>query len=341
MIRRRIVGWLIGAFALCLVGTSAWAQQKGTFLPDKLKFQTKKKTGWFPDLDASFNFSFSQSDGVIGVPDGTTLNFGLQLNGGLTYRNGPHEWRNTLILLHTQTKVPTIEPFLKSADKLSLESTYTFRLPKAKWFGIFGTLKAETAVLPGFLVREQVTRLRLLNPDGSTQVDDLARAQTPYQLTAAFAPFQFKQSLGANFLPFENKAFKVDFKVGAGSVQTWTQGGLRIADNADTADVLELQRLQDYVQIGAEAKLAINGVLFGKLLNYSLLSSVMLPFYTSINTNLSFAELINFDLSFKLGLKVFDWLSLNYALAVVYVPLVQPLVQVTNNIVLSITWSIL
>lgn len=333
--------WMVWAGSFMLLAPHfVWAQTTGSILPDKVKWKTQKKDGWFPDLDASFNFSFAQSDGVVGIPDGTTLNFGLQLKGGLTFSSGSHEWRNTLLLVHTQTKLPTINSFLKSADKLDLESTYTYRFKGAKWFGLFASLKAETALLPGFLVKDADTNLSIKELDATIKKEAL-KAQVPYGLTAGFAPFLFKQSLGASFTPFDKKAFRLNFKVGGGAVEAWTQGGLRIADDAATADTIELERMQDYVQLGAEAKLALNGILVGKLLNYSLTAGVMVPFYTSISTNRSFSELINFDVAFKLGIKVFQWLSINYALSVLYVPLIQPKVQVTNNLVLSLTWSIL
>lgn len=331
--------------SLSFLPAGAWAQ-KGTLLPDQIKAkkkkgEKKKKSGWTPDLDASFNFSFAQSDGVVGVPDGTTLNFGLQLKGGATYINGPHEWRTTFLLVHTQTKLPTINAFVKSADKAELETMYTYFFPSAKWFGLFASLKGETALLPGFLVRDANTNLSIKAIDGTISTAQLL-AQAPYKLTDGFAPFLLKPSAGASLTPYNKKEFRLNFKLGVGAVMTWTQDGLRIEDDAATADVIELARMQDYIQIGGEARISLNGVLFGKLLNYTLSGGAMIPFYTSVDTSkFTFAELINYDATLKLGIKVFNWMSINYSLAVLYVPLIQPQVQVTNNLVVSFTWSIL
>ena len=132
MMRKIVIVTLVFLWSWSGAMAPVSAQKAGSFIPGKVKFKTKKKDGWFPDLNAAFNFSFAQSDGVIGVPDGSTMNFGLQLNGALTYSKGPHEWRSVLLLLHTQTKVPAIKPFLKSADKLDIETAYTYRLKKRK-----------------------------------------------------------------------------------------------------------------------------------------------------------------------------------------------------------------
>lgn len=336
----------------CLVAVWCWwtyppqahAQSDGKILPDKLSYDTKKKDGWFPDLNGSFNFSFAQSDGVVGVQDGTTLSLGLQLNGALTYAKNTHEWRSTLQIVHTQTKLPTVESFIKSADKFDLESTYTYRLPKVTWFGFFLSLRLETPLLPGSLIRSANATLQIKEPTETVYKSYATKptlaAQESLQLTSAFAPLLFKQSLGFDFLPYDKEFFRINLKVGAGAVEGFTQGGLRIDEDKD--NIVKLGRLQDFLQIGAEARLILNGRLFKKLLTYSLSTGFMVPFFSSINQDKPIPDLINFDLAFKLGLQVFKWLAVNYSLNVVRAPLIVPdKFQITNNLVVSLTWDIL
>ena len=338
---RKLTRWCL--LTLLLWGgsqSSAFAQQSNNFIPDKLKIKTAKKSGWFPDLDLGFNFSFAQSDGVVGVPDGTTLSFGVQLSGGLLYSSGPHEWRTTLKITHTQTKTPTLKPFLKSADQALLETVYTFRFQNPKWLGQFVSAALDTALLDGFLVKEANTRAEITELDGTKTSDDII-AQTPFGLTKGFAPLMLKQSLGVVLNPFTLKPFRMEVKAGGGAIEAFVQNSIRLEDNADTADVVEMKRLQDYIQAGLELKLEIAGVLFDKVLNYALKAGAMLPLYSSVTNNLTTLELLNFDVQFTVGLKLNKWLSINYKLGLVQAPLIQPLLQVTNNLILSLSTSIL
>lgn len=344
MNQKFMVFLLVTLGLLCSYSTDTMAQTAGKVLPDQIKYDTKKKDGWFPDLNASFNFSFAQSDGVVGVQDGTTLSLGLQLNGALTFAKSTHEWRSTLKIVHTQTKLPTIDPFVKSADNFDLETTYTYRLPKVKWFGFFVSLRLETPLLPGNLVRADAGTVQIKEVGAADYVSyadkPTLNAQESLQLTNAFAPLMFKQSLGLDFLPYEKKAFRINLKAGVGALQAFTQSGLRVDSIAE--NIIKLGRLQDYVQIGAEARLNINGRLWKKLLTYSLSTGVMLPFYSSVTNDKSIPELINFDMAFKLGLQVFKWLAINYSLTVVHAPLIVPeKFQITNNLVVALTWDIL
>ena len=117
----------LGVLAL---GSSPAQAAEADYIPDavvtkkKKKKKKKKKDGWHYNLNAAFSFAFSQSQGVVGVPDGLTLALGLQLNGGLQYRYKGHEWINRLSILHGQSKIPNIDPFIKSADQLELNSLY-------------------------------------------------------------------------------------------------------------------------------------------------------------------------------------------------------------------------
>lgn len=344
MNRKTALFLLVAAWSWWIHSPRTYAQSDAKILPDKVVYNTKKKDGWFPDLNASFNFSFAQSDGVVGVQDGTTLSLGLQLNGALTFVKRTHEWRSTLQIVHTQTKLPTIESFIKSADKFDLESMYTYRLPSVTWFGFFLALKLETPLLPGALLRPANATVQIKEP-GETAYKAFAEkptlaAQEALQLTSAFAPLLFKQSLGLDFLPYDKEVFRINIKVGAGAVEGFTQNGLRIDEDKD--NIVKLGRLQDFVQIGAEARLLINGRVFQKILTYSLTTGLMIPFYSSIHQDKSIVDLLNFDLAFKLGLQVFKWLAVNYSLNVVRAPLIVPdKFQITNNLVVSLTWDIL
>jgi hypothetical protein len=67
----------------------------------------------------------------------------------------------------------------------------------------------------------------------------------------------------------------------------------------------------------------------------------MFPMYTSIDTDLTGFDLLNTDLSFKVGLKMSKWASLDYVFSAKRVPVMVDQWQIVNNLVLSITANIL
>jgi len=343
----RVARYAFVAFAFFVFIPIVSAQQKTDFIPDDIKLKTAKKSGWFPALKAGFNFSFAQSDSVVGIPDGTTLNFGVQLEGSLLFSSGQHEWRNSLKLVHTQTKIPAIKLFLKSADRLDLESIYTYRFKSPKWLGLFIGLKSNTALLAGYLVKDTDTDLLLKTTTGKV-IERKALKDTQFPLTSAFSPFFLKESAGLSMLPYDKTHMKVDLKLGGGAVQVFTGSsddenaliGFVLADDAATPK-LELTQLQDYVQAGVELQVGVTGVLLSKSLSYSILAEVMLPLFSSVTNNLSTIELINVEIAAKLSIKLASWASLNYSLSVVRAPLIVADWQIVNNLMLSITANLI
>jgi hypothetical protein len=302
---------------------------------DKKK-KKQPKQGWIPTLKTGFNFSFNQARNVVGVADGTTIALGLLLDAGLTFRSGDHEWINALDIVQTHTKVPNIDPFIKSADKLDLESLYLYHIKNISWLGVFGGVRLTTPLFAGNFVPEEDTTVSIELTDG-TVVQDTAEAQKYYRLTKPVAPLIFRQFIGAAFLPLEKDYLRLDIKVGTGAMEVWTRSSLVQDDNEDTADVLELRQLEDFVQGGVELHLAANGVIVKDVLSYTLKAGLMYPYVTSIDTDLSGIDLLNAEINFKLNIKLAKWASLNYALAMLRVPLIQPEWQITNNIMLSLT----
>lgn len=349
---RKHVLWGVLCFVFC--APSLAQAQKVDFVPDSIKMKTAKKDGWFPSLKAGFNFSFAQSDGVVGIPDGTTLNLGLQLDAGLLFAKGQHEWRSSAKVVHTQTKIPTIKPFIKSADRFDLETMYTYRFKRPKWLGYFVGAKLNTALLAGFLVRDADTALVFKDPKGT--VLDLkdgegnpfgVKKDQPFLLTHGFSPLLLKASTGLSALPIERKPVRLDIKLGVGVVQAITQSsttgqptGFIVTDDA-TTPALELTQLQDYLQAGGELQVAVSGSFKKGLLTYSLLAEIMVPFVSTADTNLTLVQQINTEIALKLGIKLTKWAALNYNLSVVRAPLLVDDWQITNNLMLSITASIL
>lgn len=332
--------------ALVLGHSTPSLADKADIIPDEVVKKKKKKKkkkltadGWHKSLKAGFSFAFAQNQGVVGIPDGITIALGLQLNGKLLYRKGGHEWVSTLNIVHTESKIPNIDPFIKAADQFDLMSLYQYRFkPRIKWLGVFAGLRVVTPLLPGNYVPQEDQPLLLHYLDG-TAVPDVATGQKRYRLTRSFAPLVFRQFLGALAKPLEKDWLDVDVRLGLGSREVWTRQGF-VVKNDDTTPELDLVQMQDYVEGGVELQLALTGHAFGKLLSYGLNVDVMFPFANNAETDLKGAELINTEIKAVLGIKVFSWASLNYTLSVVRAPLIVDEWQVVNSLMLSITANI-
>lgn len=306
----------------------------------------KKKYGWFPKLSLGVNLSLAHAMNVPGVDDGIAFSLGVVINGSLLYLNGPHEWKTDLTAIHTQTKTPTIEPFVKTADNFDLKTFYIYRFKNRIQLGLLGGLQINTALFPTNLVVAKGVQYVNVNPDG-TKVgtpdpnkagsiiptkNDLA-ANTAFNLTGPFNPFIFKQMLGVTARPYEDNVATLNLKASLVAQEVWAKG-LTLQDDATTPE-LELRILQDYIQFGMELNVNLAGSLH-KRVTYEFNMDILLPFVASVPTKLSGFELMNADISFKVGVKLVKWASLDYVFRAQRIPLLTTTWQVTNNLVLNV-----
>lgn len=308
--------------------------------PPKGKEPKDKKTkGMVPSMYVGLNFSFAQSQGVVGVPDGFSMALGLTLRGGLDYTKGPHRWRTGLLIQEATTKIPGIKPFLKSTDLIEVTSVYDYRFPRVRWLSVYGGIRLRGTLLEGNLVRPAETQLQLTSIEG-TVFTDVLPAQKPYPLTKFLAPLLMEESAGAGFEALRHPAARLGFGVGLMAHQVFSQESYVVHDDEATPNVLELVQLRDYVQGGAEAHVTLTGRLADKLLGYRLGLRVMFPFATNVTTDHRYDQLINLELQAALSIRIFAWASLEYSLSVLRMELLRPGWQVANLLMLSISASV-
>ncbi len=318
--------------------------------------------GWHPLLKASANFALGHNKNVPGNPDGLNVNFGYLINGGLGYLSDTkeHEWLNTLLWQLGYTRTPVVDAAIKSVDSIDLKSTYLYHIPAVPWLGPFFSFRLTTAMLPGYDIRADDMNVLKLSPteellldDGNHPLDedgDLIDANhnrvenisggDKIHLTGAFAPLTLRQSVGMFAIPINKKQFKLDTRLGFGIWETFVRDGHRAEDNEDTEDILELRQLQDAVQMGPELAVTASGVLASNV-TYAFNALLMQPVYHTAETDLEGIELLNVELEFLLGIKLWEWASLDYSFKAYKQPLIVDDWQVQNGLLFSITFSIL
>lgn len=354
--------------ALLVLSAPAFAQDKPDVVDeDQIKARMKataearakaaaeKKTldGWKYELNLGFNGGFNQNASVVGQPDGSTWQIGGVLNGRAELYKGNHEWHNRISIAHQQTQTPAIDGFVKTNDNLELGSMWLYKLKSLPWLGPFARARMQTQIFAGHLVFGEDTELEFLDPKG-TPIDALnpdltaddrrvrqLAAQERIKITNAFEPLTLRQSVGAFARAVEQPTVKITFTTGLGAQEVFVQGdgGFAVSDD-DSSPELEVTRLQDSVQLGVEVGMEANGTI-GKQVTWSLLIDTMQPFYTDVETDLEGIDLLNVELTGKIGVKLTKWVSLDYMLLAKRIPLVLDDWQVQNNVLLSTAFNLL
>ncbi|MBN2526504.1 MAG: hypothetical protein JXR76_08920 [Deltaproteobacteria bacterium] len=303
-----------------------------------------QRPGWHPRLKFNGNFQLGQSKDVPGNTDGVTLQVGSLLHATADYLSPDqnHEWTNMLHWDLGYSRTPVVDEWIKSMDRLEFETAYLYHFSAVRWMGPMYRLRMGTSLLPAYEVRSFATAVvKLDDNDVPHGLRNYAEG-TRIPLTDAFAPLTLRQMLGLFARPVSKTAFRLDSNLGLGMWKTWTRGGYVLDDIEDT-DALELRRIDNPFQMGAEAEVKISGELKENLVSYAAGGMLMYPFYSDKDdtTDLSGAEKMNRELFVTLGVNVTEYLSINYTFKAMKYPLIIDKVQIQNSLLLSVGFDLI
>ncbi len=296
-----------------------------------------KKEGWKPTAKAGLVTSLLYNKNIPGVDDGLTFSLGVVLGAGLAYVKGPHAFEAKLKVVETIAKTPTVSPILKTADELFVSATYRYSMPRFHKLRVFGSAELSAPMFPGDLVPSADTNLLVHRLDGSVETRT-AKGDERYDLTDGFSPLVLRQLLGGWITPVEEKTGVLDLRLSVAGEEV-VAGGFAVQDDAATTE-LDLVELQSYQQLGFRLDVGMKGTL-KKRLKYELNAVFMFPVYTSVDTDLQGFDLMNADLSFKLGVQLAKWASVDYQFSAKRMPMIVRQWQVVSNLVLTLTANIL
>lgn len=309
--------------------------------------------GWIHKAKIGANTSYTHNSKVVGLDDGSYFQLGVLFDAESSLHTTNHAWENTLQLKHQQSKTPTLEQFVKSADELKIQSVYRYYFDTVKWVGPYARAKMTTAIIQSELVRSADTEVRRLDAQGVEEAGaepsvltpdngvfhELLPAQEARKLTSGFEPLIFRQSAGAFVQPEPSKKLKSSFTFGAGAQEVLTDGGYVVSDDPDT-EQLEIKRLQSFNEIGAEIDIEASGDI-DESLGWNASLNVLFPFVTTADTDLSGTDLINTEFNAKLSARLSKWASVDYVFTAKKIPLVLDEWQVQNNLLLTASFSVL
>lgn len=321
-----------------LVSAAALADEPAApvYVPDKAEVLAEPQPeGWRYNLDLGATFAFNHNSSVVGQPDGSMVTFGTKFGLNLRYLYGKHEWRGAATLGESLSKTPNIDALIKTQDAAALETLYLHHT--VSWLGPFVRLAGETALFRGADPRPAPVTYAIARPDGT--VDSVVTDRL--RLTDPLRPVTLKQSLGAFIDPYKSERLTVEVRAGAGGRETFAAGQLAVADDAATP-VVEAKELESFAQIGAELVATAWGAFASSNLTYKLALEAMTPLY---HTDLPAGDtrgpldLTNVTLLAQLSTKITSFASLDYELKVVREPQLVDVVQVRNNLLLTLALS--
>ncbi|MFO0727613.1 MAG: hypothetical protein U1E65_27795 [Myxococcota bacterium] len=322
----------LGTPALAETGDAKVTQ----FVPDgSLKNAAgDKKQGWDFTLTLNANLALAQSSNVVGQPEGVSYLIGLGVTSGLEYLDGPHEWRNTLSVLESFSKTPSLDQVAKANDLVRLESLYSYYF--SSWAGAFGRASLETALLNTQDLRPKPVDYLIT---GGGQADEPVEGRKLLTLAKAFSPLTITQSLGLVAKPLDLEPALVTIRVGGGGRETLASGVLIVADQAATTPI-EISRVTDVVQAGVEGAIGISGKLPEQRLSYGADFGVLLPLANNDVLHRGVIDLMRVAFAASVNFSMFEWLGLTYQFRVASDPQLVKDVQVQNNFFLTFKYDL-
>lgn len=291
--------------------------------------------GWIPRLSLGAGLSLVTSDNVVGQLDGVTVTGTFQGDGGIDFRRGSHEWRNSLKISEAFSRTPAIDKFVKSTDIFALDSLYLYRIKRLPWFGPFAQATLQTAMLEGRDVRGSEVNYLISDTDGTTRTvtDNELRLSDPFQ------PLTLRESIGAFADLIQRTRLNLLVKLGFGAQHTFAAGQLAVNDDGAT-DTIEVKELRNAHQGGPVLDVEIRGSFPERKISYFLGGEMLIPVINDDSEDRSAIKLTNMLFEAGLSVKIVSWASLDYQFRALREPQIIDVFQVQNNLLLTFTWSV-
>lgn len=333
----RLISASVFAVTLCSAG-AAFAQAR--IVPTDIK--TAEKTdvdGWAPFLGLTGTINMVSNSNVVGQVEGFSTLVGLGVTGGADYVHGKHLLRTSLSIAESFARTPVIDEFVKTNDVVKLEGVYNYFLTKN--LGLYGRLALSTAAFAADDVRGEPTSWVEKLPDGTTKA--LTTGGLRQRLAGPFSPFTIDESVGGFAEPIHGDKLNLSARVGLGGRHTFASSVLT-NDDAKMTPEIELLRLNDVHQLGAEAFAGATGKFKEGKASYKAGLAVLLPFVNNDKDDRSAVDLARVGFEGAVTFNLYSWMSLVYALNITRDPQLfdkgDEQTQIQNSLLLTFTFSV-
>jgi hypothetical protein len=339
---KAILAALIGMVAFVGGSDDAHAQAKIVPTGDVPAAGEADIQGWNPFLALTGTISLTSNSNVVGQVDGFSTLFGVGVTGGADFVKNKHLFRSTLAINESFARTPVVDQFVKTNDVVKLEGLYNYFFTKE--LGAYGRASISTSLFPATDVRGLDTTWVEKNQADPTMPIPLAMNAREQRLAGSFAPFSIEESAGGFADPIRGDKLNLSFRLGMGGRHTIADSVLLIDDDDATPEV-ELLRLSNVHQLGAEVFAGANGKLAkdGKL-TYRAGLSALLPFVNNDSSSRSAVDLMRIGFEGQLSFNVYSWMSLVYSVAITRDPQLFPdgqeLIQYQNTALLTFQFGL-
>lgn len=296
---------------------------------------------WNPFLNLTSTISLIQNSKVVGQVEGFSMLFGLGVTGGADYVQGKHLLRTSLSLNEGFARTPVVDELIKTNDVVKLEGLYNYFLTKD--YGLFGRLGLSTSAFPAEDVRGVATSWVEKNPADPTMNIPLNQNAFRQRLAGVFSPFSINESAGVFTDPLRKEKLSVSVRAGIGGRHTFAGNVLLINDDKATPEV-EVLRLADVHQLGAEAFAGASGKTKDGRANYKAGLSILLPFVNNDKYDRSMGALARIGFEGQVTFNMYSWMGLVYSLNITrdaqLFPEGDEAVQVQNTLLLTFQFSV-
>jgi hypothetical protein len=336
-------GWQILAL---LMATGLWATQAAAqptatpavgYSREPAAADKPRVLGWNKSANLGLNLAFTSSQSVVGQTDGSSQTYGLDLKGSLNRVSEGDEWRNTLSVLESTTKTPSVPTFIKSGDELKLETIYLYTVTHDPESGPYVRGLATAPMFFGQDVRATPQAYDINRRNGSSQVVNASSLR----LTDGFKPLETRESLGWFLKPVQQQNLAVEVRLGLAGKQIQADGQYAL-HGTNNAGQLTVDELSDVNQAGLEAALGLKGKIDDKS-SYEAGLETMTPFINNkaSSDSRSAVELTNYDGYIKLTSNITSWAAFGYDYKLKIEPQLVSGAQQIHMLTLNLNYNLL
>ncbi|MFO7735778.1 MAG: hypothetical protein R6W70_06130 [bacterium] len=294
---------------------------------EKPEIKNNRPEGWSGLYEIRSSFNLNDSRNVVGSQSGTAVSMGFSFMTKGIYLKNSHKLRLEFSTQQSFLRSSQFERFVKSNDKITMSSTYFYSIGKS--WGVFASNRAETTLIKSN--HHSTVEKDYVFPNGSVVRKDSVKLAEP------FLPLKIIESAGAFYKLYDKKYLSSEILAGPAGKHIFGKGGYTVSEENDSEVILT--NIGTHHQMGALVALRAGGEFKAETdIFYKLSTEVFFPFVTNDNDEKKSHELISYDFSGEINLKIFSWMSLGYTFSVLKEPQIIDKWQAQNNIMISIGW---
>ena len=289
-------------------------------------------TRWTRRMVLGVNAGLAHSDGVVGIADQLTLSGDMFLDTLVSYEHGRSTFTGILEveegIIHVTPAEGDPLPLQKSRDRLRLDLVYILLLNK--WVGPYLSVGTVASLFPAHVIATEDVTVRRLYADG-TERDQEVESSNSFETSSYLGSVQLRQGIGLNLRILRRTAANISLRVGAGFRQNFFHDSFVAEDLASTTET-EYRQLEAFHQSGFE------GVLTAKIR--------LLRFLSYVTEAEIFAGFPDYEgpvivwqntLSFRFT----SFAALDYTLELSSQPSITDELQLSQGVLLRLSWDIL